>query len=390
MRGPGLSLVLLLLAQSVQAAVPGLEAWCGKDGGELPDLWQQTWLELEALEEMPPADAWTNAPGRVNTLLNKFALLQRGSAKQGQQTMAHIRKTSDGLARLRPQLIEAANVTNVTGFTQSLAGVRLLLDNLQRKYSPEALLTSVSPTNAAFLLPGQPTLSVKATAPRLRTNQAVQVDLRLRDATGAGVGSLQLMETHTRRLHAMVIDPSLEDYHHEHPITSGRPGDFMFLFTPHKPGDYYLWLDVTPLATGRNETPTAIIAGAVPSLAAPARVTQMESEVDGWRFQLRLDRKKVTAGLPISARLRVTDGQGRPCFGLEPVMGAFAHIVGFMDDRHTMIHVHSHGEPPHELARSGPEVPFRFVAPKPGFLKLFIQTQVTGTLLLARFGFLVE
>ncbi len=71
-------------------------------------------------------------------------------------------------------------------------------------------------------------------------------------------------------------------------------------------------------------------------------------------------------------------------------MGAFAHVVGFMDDRHTMIHVHSHGEPPHELSRSGPEVPFRFIAPKAGFLKLFVQVQVNGTIRLARFGFPVE
>ena len=313
-------LPVLLLAHSIRAAAPGLEPWCGTAGGELPDLWQQTWLEVEALEEIPKADAWTNAPGRVSTLLNKFALLQRGSVKQGQQTMAHVRKALDALSKMRPQLIDAAGATNVTAFTQMVAEARSLLENLQRKYSPDALLSGVSPVNTTLLLPGQPTLSVKASSPRLVTNQPVQVDLRLRDATGDGVGSLQLIETHTRRLHAMVIDSSLEDYHHEHPITSGRPGDFTFLFTPRKTGDYLLWLDVTPLATARNETPEAVILGAIPSLASPTRVTQMESSTDGWRFQLRLDRKKVTAGQPVQARLRVTDGQGRACFGLEPVM----------------------------------------------------------------------
>jgi hypothetical protein len=383
-------LPLWILVQSIRAAAPTIEPWCGTDGGELPDLWQQTWLEVEALEEISGADAWTSAPSRVNTLLTRFALLQRGSVKQGQQTMSHIRKAQDGLTRLRSPLIDAASATNRDAFSQGLSEARTILENLQRKYSPEALLSGVAPSSTALLLPGQQTLSVKASAPRLMTNQTVQVDLRLRDATGVGVGSLQLMETHTRRLHAMVIDGSLEDYHHEHPITSGRPGDFSFVFTPRKTGDYYLWLDVTPLATGRNETPTAIIAGAVPSLASPARLTQMESKADGWRFQLRLDRKKVTAGLPVSARLRVTDDKGTACFGLEPVMGAFAHVVGFMEDRHTMIHVHSHGEPPHELMRSGPEVPFRFIAPKAGFLKLFIQTQVNGTILVAKFGFPVE
>ena len=71
-------------------------------------------------------------------------------------------------------------------------------------------------------------------------------------------------------------------------------------------------------------------------------------------------------------------------------MGAFAHVVGFLEDRHTMLHVHSHGEPPHELMRSGPEVPFRLLAPKPGFLKLFVQVQINGSIVLAKFGFPVE
>jgi hypothetical protein len=383
-------LSLLMLAGSLHAASPALEPWCGTEGGELPDLWQQTLLEVQALEECPAAEAWTYAPGRVNTLLNKFAILQRGSVQQGSPTMATIRTTQATLSQLRPRLIEAATTTNKAMFTQAVAEVRAALDKLKESYPPDALKPAAAVVNTAFLLPGEPTLSVKASAPRLVTHQPVQVDLRLRDATGAGVGSLQLLESHTRRLHAMVIDASLEDYHHEHPITSGRPGDFTFPFTPQKNGDYYLWLDVTPLATGRNETPTAIIAGSIPSLAIPERVTRLESEADGWRFQLRLDREKVTSRQAVNARLRVTDLHGKPCFALEPVMGAFAHVVGFMEDRHTMLHVHSHGEPPPELARSGPEVPFRLLAPKPGFLKLFVQTQINGSIVLAKFGLPVE
>ena len=383
-------LCLLMFAHSMRAASPGLEPWCGTDGGELADLWQQTWLEVEALEEVSKAEAWTSAPGRVSTLLNKLAVLQRGSVKQGQQVMEPVRVTVNTMSKLRPQLIESANVTNAAAFTQAVAEVRAALEKLEKKYPADALKPGASPLNAAFLLPGETTLSVKASAPRLATNQTVQVDLRLRDAAGDGVGSLQLMENHTRRLHAMVIDASLEDYHHEHPITSGRPGDFMFVFTPHKNGDYYLWLDVTPLATGRNETPTGVLVGSIPSLAVPEKVTRMESSADGWRFELRLDRTKVTAGQAVNARLRVTDLQGKPCFSLEPVMGAFAHVVGFLEDRHTMLHVHSHGEPPHELMRSGPEVPFRLLAPKPGFLKLFVQVQINGSIVLAKFGFPVE
>ena len=377
--------VVLVHASALQGDV-----WCGTDGGELPDLWQQTMIELEALEEVPRAEAWRFAPGRVNVLLNKFALLHRGSVKQGPQTMKAVRGALDALGKLRPQLVDAASTTNVSSFTQSVAQVRSLMDDLHGKYSPGSLKLGIAAINPVLVLPSSPTLTVKAIAPPLVSNQTVQVDLRIRDANGAGVGSLQLIETHTRRLHALIIDPMLEDYHHEHPITSGRPGDFVFVFTPHKTGNYLMWLDVTPLATGRSEAPQAVIGTASPTLVFPSRVTQMQSKVDGWQFDLNFDRKKVVAGQPVNARLRVLDPQGKPCFALEPLMGAFAHVVGFMDDRSTVIHVHSHGEPPHELSRSGPEVPFRFIAPKSGFLKFFVQTQVNGTVMLAKFGFPVE
>lgn len=71
-------------------------------------------------------------------------------------------------------------------------------------------------------------------------------------------------------------------------------------------------------------------------------------------------------------------------------MGAFAHIVGIMDDRRTILHVHSHGEPPREHERIGPEPPFRLVAPNAGYLKLFVQMQLDGRLNTAPFTFLVE
>ena len=382
--------LLCASAVLVHASAPLGDVWCGTDGGALPDLWQQTVIELEALEEVPKADAWGFAPGRVNVLLNKFALLHRGSVKQGPQTMKAVRGAMDALGKLRPQLVDAATTTNVSSFTQSVAQVRSLMDELYGKYLPGSLKLGIAAINPALMLPASPTLIVKATAPPLVSNQTVQVDLRIRDAKGAGVGSLQLIETHTRRLHALMIDPMLEDYHHEHPITSGRPGDFVFVFTPRKTGNYLMWLDVTPLATGRSEAPQAVIGTVSPTLVIPARVTQMQSKVDGWQFDLSFDRKKVVAGQPVNARIRVLDAQGKPCFALEPLMGAFAHIVGFMDDRNTVIHGHSHGEPPHELSRSGPEVPFRFIAPKSGFLKFFVQTQVNGTVMLAKFGFPVE
>lgn len=367
------------------------DAWCGTDGGELPDLWQQTMLELEALEEIPMADGWAYAPGRMSVFLGKLALVQRASARQGQELMKQVGKTMNVASAARTGVLDAAGSTNRETYIRIITELRQAMDGLAGRYAQGSLKLAVAAGGARPVLgTNQPTLFVKAIAPVPVSNRTMQVDLRLRDATGQGVGSLQLAEMHTRRLHALVIDAALEDYHHEHPITSGRPGDFVFHFTPHTSGPYLMWLDVTPLATGRNEMPQAVIGSPAVVTGAVVRATSFQCTNEGWRFELRLDRTRVFAGEPVNARLRVTDPSGRACFGLEPLMGAFAHVVGFMDDRQTMIHVHSHGEPPHELSRSGPEVPFRFTAPKPGFLKLFIQTQAGGNVLLARFGLPVE
>jgi hypothetical protein len=376
---------------STWSAVPPGDAWCGTDGGELPDLWQQTMLELEALEEIPMADAWPYASGRVSVFLGRLALVQRAGTRQGQELMTQLRKTMGVAAAARAEVIESAGSTNREAYLRVVSDLRQAMSGLAGRYAPGSLKLAVaSGASRPVLATNQPTLFVKAIAPTPVSNRTMQVDLRLRDGLGQGVGSLQLVEMHTRRLHVLVIDPSLEDYHHEHPITSGRPGDFVFHFTPRTSGPYLMWLDVTPLATGRNEMPQAIIGGAGVVTGLVSRTTQLQCTHEGWRFELRLDRKRVFAGEPVNARLRVTDPGGKACFGLEPLMGAFAHIVGFLDDRQTMIHVHSHGDPPHELSRSGPEVPFRFTAPKSGFLKVFVQTQVGGNVLLARFGLPVE
>ena len=157
--------LLCASAVLVHASAPLGDVWCGTDGGALPDLWQQTVIELEALEEVPKADAWGFAPGRVNVLLNKFALLHRGSVKQGPQTMKAVRGAMDALGKLRPQLVDAATATNVSSFTQSVAQVRSLMDELYGKYLPGSLKLGIAAINPALMLPASPTLIVKATAP---------------------------------------------------------------------------------------------------------------------------------------------------------------------------------------------------------------------------------
>lgn len=365
------------------------EELCGTPSSQVADAWQQTWLELGALEQVSKADAWTNAPQRVGYLLRNVSQLQRASVGQGQKVMEHARATLNTLNKLRPQMIEAAQRKDDASFSPIVAEAKVALGALQSLY-PTKVLNPVLSNGTVLIPPSNSGLRLTTQVPLLATNQRVDVNFYLKNEEGKGVGPVELLETHTRRLHALVIDSTLEDYHHEHPIASGSPGQFRFSFTPQKPGSYVFWLDATPAATRRNELVRVVLPAAI-SVAPPLTLTtNLQFRTSDLRFELRLDRKTVQANQLVNATLRVTDHQGRPVFNLEPIMGAFAHVIGFMGDLETAIHVHSLGEPPRDYDRSGPEVPFRFIAPKSGHIKFFVQTQLGGTVKLASFSFPVK
>jgi hypothetical protein len=89
--------------------------------------------------------------------------------------------------------------------------------------------------------------------------------------------------------------------------------------------------------------------------------------------------------------VKVTGPDGREFSKLEPVMGAFAHMVAFPTDLGSVTHVHPMGaEPKTNAERGGPELSFHVEADKPGFQKFFLQTQIGGKEKYAAFGLNVE
>lgn len=72
-------------------------------------------------------------------------------------------------------------------------------------------------------------------------------------------------------------------------------------------------------------------------------------------------------------------------------MGAFAHMVAFPETLESVTHVHPMGkEPTGATERGGPELSFHVEPEKPGFQKLFLQTQIGGREVYAAFGLEVK
>jgi hypothetical protein len=203
--------------------------------------------------------------------------------------------------------------------------------------------------------------------------------LHLRRGENEPVTLAELIETHTRKIHLLIVDGSLTDYHHEHPQPTATPGDYAFDFTPQKPGPYLAWADLRPMPMGLQEYEKTLIAGIGQSEPLTGKDLRLAGNADGLHFELSLAEPEIKAGVPARAKLKITKPNGSGFDQLEPVMAAFAHLVGFNEDRETVLHMHPTGAPVlNESARGGPELDFKIYATKPGFVRLFAQVQVNG------------
>lgn len=220
--------------------------------------------------------------------------------------------------------------------------------------------------------------------------KTTQVTLKLVNAADRKSISLDdLKEAHTKKLHLLVIDPSLTDYHHIHPVAGKNAGEFVFDFTPKKNDNYRVWADVIPVATGKQEYVMADMGSAAKDKAAINKATSMTSTVDGYTFTLALD-SEPKAGSAVMGNITVTK-DGKPFTQLEPVMGAFAHVVGFTEDYNSVMHIHPMGkEPTSDTERGGPKLEFHIEPEKAGFVKMFAQVKIGGKDVFAPFGIIVK
>jgi len=124
-------------------------------------------------------------------------------------------------------------------------------------------------------------LILEPTTP-LESGKTGQVVVKLSAVTdGKPLSFDDLKEAHTKKLHLLVVDPSLSDYHHIHPVAGKNPGEYVFDFTPLKNGQYRVWADVIPMATGKQEYVQADMGMPAKEKANIDKTTSMSATVDG-------------------------------------------------------------------------------------------------------------
>jgi len=230
------------------------------------------------------------------------------------------------------------------------------------------------------------TLALSASAPP-RAGDEVRATLVMTTFSGKPIAPEDLQVVQTRRIHLLIVDPSLDDYQHVHPVPGRRRGQWAFSFRPRFGGLYRIFADFTPVATNRGLYAEAEMqVGGPPSpAAAGSQALSWTAERDGYRFALSPGASPMRAGAPADLTLTITGPGPVP---LETVMGAYAHLVAFDAARSGFAHIH-----PREAGAAGrpdplrPAFAFRLTIPRPGRYVIWSEVNLAGTLAFAPFWF---
>jgi hypothetical protein len=206
----------------------------------------------------------------------------------------------------------------------------------------------------------------------------VALTLRLADAKGAPLGPDDLRIVHEQKFHLLIVDDGLEDYHHLHPEpVAGRPGVYTTTMVPRFDAPYRAVADVTPAASGRQTYAKTRIGPAKPPRTLADSREAMTAASGVYAAKLRFDESLQAGGMAMGT-IEISRN-GAPFTALEPVLGAFAHIVGFPAKGDSVVHAHPLGsEPKAATDRAGPALAFHIDAMPEGVSRLFVQIRAEG------------
>lgn len=237
--------------------------------------------------------------------------------------------------------------------------------------------------------------ALEAGADPVTPGQERTFTVTLQTTAGKRIAPEDLLVTHTRRLHLLIIDPWLDDYQHVHPEPGQQPGQWVFSFTPKREGVYRIFADFTPAATGRGLYASVDLS--VGGAQTPAGLTMVmqhdvsfAAEQEGYRFELAPMQEVLLAGQPIDLKFRVTRADGGPV-PMEPVMDAYAHLVAFDEARSGFAHLHpAEADLAHAPDPRRPELSFKITIPQPGRYVIWSQVNLGGREVFAPFCLEVE
>jgi hypothetical protein len=190
----------------------------------------------------------------------------------------------------------------------------------------------------------------------------------------------RFLVAHEKLYHFFVVSQDLKYFQHIHPERSTPDEDFHLDLRFPKAGLYRVLSDFYP----EGGTPQLIINTiAVPGPDLNLEIPRLTADIGPQKgvtvtAEIELTPRRVVAGEKSLMLLRISPGDG-----LEPYLGAMAHMLIGSADLIDMIHNH-----PAQVA--GPSMQFNMIYPRPGVYRVWIQVQRKGVVNTVAFNVPVE
>ncbi len=170
-------------------------------------------------------------------------------------------------------------------------------------------------------------------------NKKCEFEINLKEFDGSPLSADEVALSHTQKIHLMVVDPSLEDYQHLHPVADGLfDGIWRFSFTPKRIGEYKIFLDLIPI-----RSPRRVLLSSSFMVEGETKIVQQKEQSTHFAIKNRKFTLDITpselSGEEIVLTFKARNLNGQP-LTLRPVMGAHAHMVAFDWDRKGFAHLH--------------------------------------------------
>ncbi|MGO4885300.1 MAG: heavy metal-binding domain-containing protein [Bryobacteraceae bacterium] len=196
----------------------------------------------------------------------------------------------------------------------------------------------------------------------------ITLEFRIADpGSGSPVQHFEIV--HEKLFHLFIVSQDLQYFAHVHPEFDGTV--FRLNTQLPKPGSYRLLADFYPTGGTPQLTPKTIttagyttpLEAGIPKLAADLTPKHAENLT----AELKLDPPQPIAGKKTMLFIHLT-----PADGLEPYIGAWAHLLAVSDDLVDTIHDHPF------IANGGPDMQFNIFFPREAAYRVWIQFQRLG------------
>jgi heavy metal-binding protein len=211
-------------------------------------------------------------------------------------------------------------------------------------------------------------VDLRVDPPQIPSARPVALEFRIADpATGAPVKQFEIV--HEKLFHLFIVSQDLQYFAHLHPQFDGAA--FRLDTVLSKPGTYRLLADFYPTGGTPQLVPKTITTAGymtpletgIPRLAPDLSPKQAENLT----AELKLDPPQPIAGKKTMLFVHLT-----PAEGLEPFIGAWAHLLAVSDDLVDTIHDHPF------IANGGPDMQFNIFFPREAAYRVWIQFQRKG------------